>query len=97
MTVYYNVLNILGDRMQKNPSATISLVGSSENGPADGLAMAESVKTYLVTVFAIDGSRIATKGQNKPNIPSLQAGGTLELELLNEGDRRVSESTSQIY
>jgi outer membrane protein OmpA-like peptidoglycan-associated protein len=95
MTVYYNVLNILGDRMQKNPSATISLVGSSENGPADGLAMAESVKTYLVTVFAIDGSRIATKGQNKPNIPSLQAGGTLELELLNEGDRRVSiESTS---
>jgi hypothetical protein len=59
MTVYYNVL-ILGDRMQKNPSATISLVGSSENGPADGLAMAESVKTYLVTVFA-DGSRIATK------------------------------------
>jgi hypothetical protein len=95
MTVYYNVL-ILGDRMQKNPSATISLVGSSENGPADGLAMAESVKTYLVTVFAIDGSRIA-KGQNKPNIPSLQAGGTLELELLNEGDRRVSEGTSQIY
>ncbi|MFQ3173324.1 MAG: hypothetical protein ACI9WT_000301 [Flavobacterium sp.] len=95
MTVYYNVLNILGDRMQKNPSATISLVGSSENGPADGLAMAESVKTYLVTVFAIDGSRIATKGQNKPNIPSLQPGGTLELELLNEGDRRVSiESTS---
>jgi hypothetical protein len=69
MTVYYNVLKHSWDRMQKNPSATISLVGSSENGPADGLAMAESVKTYLVTVFAIDGSRIATKGQNKPNIP----------------------------
>jgi hypothetical protein len=95
MTVYYNVLNILGDRMQKNPSATISLVGSSENGPADGLAMAESVKTYLVNVFAINGTRINTKGQDKPNIPSLQPGGTLELELLNEGDRRVSiESTS---
>lgn len=95
MTVYYNVLNILGDRMQKNPSSTISLVGSSENGPADGLAMAETVKTYLVTIFAIDQSRITTKGQTKPNIPSLQPGGTLELELLNEGDRRVSvESTS---
>ena len=95
MTVYYNVLNILGDRMQKNPSSTISLVGSSENGPADGLAMAETVKKYLVTIFAIDQSRITTKGQTKPNIPSLQPGGTLELELLNEGDRRVSvESTS---
>jgi hypothetical protein len=42
MTIYYNILNILGDRMQKNPNATISLVGSSEQGPADGLAMSES-------------------------------------------------------
>ncbi|MEZ7506491.1 outer membrane beta-barrel protein [Flavobacterium sp. Arc2] len=95
MTVYYNVLNILGDRMQKNPNATISLVGSSAEGPADGLAMSESIKTYLVDVFAINPSRISTKGQTKPNIPSEQPGGTLELELLREGDRRVSiESTS---
>jgi outer membrane protein OmpA-like peptidoglycan-associated protein len=95
MTVYYNVLNILGDRMQKNPSATITLVGSSEKGPADGLVMSESIKTYLVNVFAINPSRIATKGQNKPSIPSEQPGGTLELVLLREGDRRVSiESNS---
>ena len=95
MTVYYNVLNILGDRMQKNPSATISLVGSSNKGNSDGLAMAESVKTYLVNVFSIDASRIATKGQDKPNIPSEQPGATLELVLLREGDRRVSiESNS---
>jgi hypothetical protein len=53
MTVYYNILNILGDR-KKNPNATISLVGSSEQGPADGLAMSESIKTYLVDVFAIN-------------------------------------------
>jgi hypothetical protein len=79
MTVYYNILNILGDRM-KNPNATISLVGSSEQGPADGLAMSESIKTYLVDVFAINPSRISTKGQSKPNIPSEQPGGTLELD-----------------
>jgi outer membrane protein OmpA-like peptidoglycan-associated protein len=95
MIVYYNVLNILGDRMQKNPSATITLVGSSEKGPEDGAAMSESIKTYLVNVFAINPSRITTKGQSKPNIPSEQPGGTLELELLREGDRRVSiESNS---
>ena len=95
MTVYYNVLNILGDRMQKNPSATITLVGSSNNSNSDGLAMAESVKTYLVNTFAINASRITTKGQNKPNIPSEQPGGTQELVLLREGDRRVSiESNS---
>ena len=95
MTVYYNVLNILGDRMQKNPSSTITLVGSSNNDNTDGLAMAESVKTYLVNVFAINPTRITTKGQSKPNIPSEQPGGTLELVLLREGDRRVSiESNS---
>jgi hypothetical protein len=47
--------------MQKNPNATISLVGSSEQGPADGLAMSESIKTYLVDVFAINPSRIVLK------------------------------------
>jgi outer membrane protein OmpA-like peptidoglycan-associated protein len=95
MTVYYNILNILGDRMQKNPAATITLVGSSDKGSKDGTAMAEAIKTYLVNIFAIEPTRITTKGQDKPSIPSEQPGGTQELVLLREGDRRVSiESTS---
>lgn len=95
MAVYYNVLNILGDRMGKDPSSTITLVGSSEKGPADGKLMAESVKKYLVDVFGIDATRIAVEGRNKPKIPSEKPGGTRELDLLREGDRRVSiESNS---
>jgi outer membrane protein OmpA-like peptidoglycan-associated protein len=90
MTVYYNVLNILGDRMGKNPRSTIVLVGSSMEGPKDGKLMAESVKTYLVDVFAINPSRISTEGNRKPKIPSEQPGGKLDLVLLREGDRRVS-------
>ena len=90
MTVYYNVLNILGDRMVKNPSTEITLVGSSEKGSDDGVLMAESIKTYLVNVFGINSKRINVKGQTKPNVPSEQPGGTKELELLREGDRRVS-------
>jgi hypothetical protein len=90
MKVYYNVLNILGDRMYKDPSTKVILVGSSEQGPKDGLAMAGSVKQYLVTVFSIEPSRIAIQGRTKPNIPSQQQGGTKELVLLREGDRRVS-------
>ncbi|UQD56673.1 OmpA family protein [Flavobacterium sp. K5-23] len=97
MNVYYNVINILGDRMTKNPSTTIVLVGSSEKGSEDGKKMAESVKLYLVNTFEINPSRINTKGQLKPTIPSGKAGGTLELDLLNEGNRRVSiESSSPI-
>ena len=95
MTVYYNVINILGNRMVKNPAATVKLIGSSEEGTEDGTAMAESIKTYLVSVFEINAARITTKGQLKPSIPSEQPGGTKELALLREGDRRVSiESNS---
>jgi len=95
MTVYYNVLNILGDRMMRNPSATIILVGSSNKSPKEGRAMAESVKQYLVVVFDIDPTRIAIEGRNKPKIPSEKVGGKLDLDLLREGDRRVSiESNS---
>ncbi|MDO9038006.1 MAG: OmpA family protein [Lutibacter sp.] len=94
MTVYYNVLNILGDRMGKNPSATITLVGSSENGPVEGKVMATSVQKYLVDVFAINASRIAIEGRSKPKLAEEQKGGTRELVLLREGDRRVSVESS---
>lgn len=95
MVVYYNILNILGDRMGKNPAATITLVGSSNEGSDDGRAMAQSIKTYLVNIFSINGNRIAIEGRVKPVIASEQPGGTQELTLLREGDRRVSiESTS---
>lgn len=89
MTVYYNVLNILGDRLGSNPSARVMLTGSSREGIPDALAMAESVRNYLVTVFGINASRISTEGQVRPDIPSERVGGTKELVLLREEDRRV--------
>lgn len=95
MVVYYNILNILGDRMVKNPDSNVKLVGSSESGIADGRAMAKSVQDYLVTVFEINVSRISIEGRNKPLIPSEKPGATLDLDLLRQGDRRVTiESNS---
>jgi outer membrane protein OmpA-like peptidoglycan-associated protein len=95
MIAYYNILNILGDRMGRNPSSTIILVGSSEKGSQDGRLMAESVKQYLTSVFGIETSKISIEGRDKPKIPSEKPGGTRDLDLLREGDRRVSvESTS---
>jgi hypothetical protein len=97
MTVYYNVLNILGIRMQQNPSASITLVGASDKGVEDGRAMATSIKVYLVNVFGIEPSRINVEGRIKPVNPSEKEGGTRDLELLREGDRRVSiESNSPV-
>ncbi len=94
MTAYYNVINILGDRMGKSPSSSITLVGSSEKGPEDAKLMATSVKNYLVNIFNIKASRISIEGQNKPKIPSEQPGDTRELELLRQGDRRVTVESS---
>jgi len=100
MVVYYNILNIVGDRMEKNPTATITLVGASDmntpDGPADGRYMAESIKRYLVNVFGIDPSRITTQGRDMPKMPSERPQyGTTDLTLLRQEDRRVYiESTS---
>jgi outer membrane protein OmpA-like peptidoglycan-associated protein len=95
MIVYYNILNILGDRMVKNPNTTITLVGSSEKGHEEGFIMGQNVKKYLVTLFEIKEDRISIEGREKPEIPSEVIGGVRELDLLKEGNRRVSiESNS---
>ena len=89
LVVYYNILNILGDRLRSNPGSSISLSGASAKGPKEGKVFAESVKQYIVTVFGIDGSRITTQGRTKPLIPSEQPGATKELVALRAEDRRV--------
>lgn len=95
MNAYYNILNILGDRMRENPNATITLIGASAgNGAALGKTYAESVKTYLVDVFGINQGRITTEGRNQPIHPSEAPGGTKFLPLLREGDRRVDIITN---
>lgn len=89
LNVYYNILNIMGDRLRSNPVATISLSGASANGPQEGNTFADAIKQYLVNAYGIDGARISTQGRTKPLIPSEQRGATKELVLLRAGDRRV--------
>ncbi|WP_397301042.1 OmpA family protein [Pedobacter sp. UC225_61] len=89
LNVYYNVLNILGDRMRANPDVYITLSGASLAGPKEGNVFATEIKKYLVDVFGVNQNRIATNGRTKPENPSEQVGGKRELNLLREGDRRV--------
>jgi outer membrane protein OmpA-like peptidoglycan-associated protein len=89
LNIYHNIMNIMGDRLRQNPGAAITLSGASGKGPQEGKVIAEAVKQYIVNVFGINGSRIATEGRTKPVIPSEQVGGTKELVLLRAGDRRV--------
>lgn len=96
MTAYYNLLNILGDRMRKYQDAEVVLTGYSEGGAASGEEMAIAVKVYLESVFDIDPDRIMIKGAAKPSIPSTLPGATRELDLVVPEDRRVEISSSSI-
>ena len=90
MIVYYNVMNILGNRMSKNPASSIKLIGTSESVPDDGILMAESIKKYLVDIFGIDPTRINAQVGIKQRLPSKQIIEELDLKLLREDNRRVS-------
>ncbi|MES2828500.1 MAG: OmpA family protein [Bacteroidota bacterium] len=94
MNVYYNVLNIIGDRMRTNANINITLSGASKGGPAEGKLFATAIKSYLTDVFGIGSDRIAVNGRTKPVNPSEQPGGKKELVLLREGDRRVDIQSS---
>jgi len=66
MEVYYNVMNVFGDRLRRNPSATIKLVGSANGDAATGRKMAENVRDYLVSTFGVDSKRITVEGKTYP-------------------------------
>lgn len=66
MQVYYEALNIIGDRMRNHPSVDIQLVGAANGDAKMGREMAESIKRYLVNTFGIDAARIATNGEAMP-------------------------------
>lgn len=59
---YYEVLNVIGERMTQFPATTIALQGgySSEPGEGDGIGWDRSkiVEEYLTSVWRIDSNRI---------------------------------------
>lgn len=76
MDVYYNILNILGKRLQFYPQGMVTLVGCNtdmdeERGnKALSQRRAEVVKDYLVREWNIDPRRINIEYKNLPDIPS---------------------------
>ena len=89
MTVYYNILNTVGDRMKRSSGTTVVLSGASDKGPEHGKARAEAVKHYLVDVFGIDGARITSEGRFLPQSPSIGLDSTKDVAILKAGNSRV--------
>jgi len=94
LNVYYNILNILGDRLRVNIHNTILLVGFSNKSQAEGEIMAEKIKNYLVSVFDIKAFRIVTRGKHNAIISFAKPFANIELVQLKEDGRRVEISST---
>ncbi|MGD9006569.1 MAG: OmpA family protein [Desulfobacteraceae bacterium] len=76
MEKYNHLLNIIGQRLRKNPDATITLVGCNSNtgqeaGREDlSASRAKSVQAYLRYVWGISPDRMALESRNLPEAPS---------------------------
>ncbi len=89
LDVYHNVVNIIADRMEKNPGKNLTVVGSGPDVAA-ATARAENVKQYLITNFGLPADRITSRGQKDP----VKKSGTSatpkgDMELVKEENVRV--------
>ena len=71
--IYYNILNIIGSRMNQYPRSKIIVKGytdGKENKNDLALNRALSVKDHLSSIWDIDPGRINTKAGNLPPMPT---------------------------
>ncbi|HET6511491.1 MAG TPA: OmpA family protein, partial [Candidatus Kapabacteria bacterium] len=96
LEAYYNVLNIVGSRMQARPRSELVINGTTDGkelekeGQKD-LAMlrAQAIKDYLTAVWKIGDARIQLRTSNAPSIPSTDA-----VQEGREENRRVELSSN---
>lgn len=89
LRVYDNVLNVIGARMRENPATSITLVGADRD-----LEIAEDratlLKSYLVSTFGIDPSRITTRQVVRPpHASGTRSTPKSDLGYVTEENRRV--------
>jgi outer membrane protein OmpA-like peptidoglycan-associated protein len=98
MVAYYNVMNVYGDRMRKNPSVQLTLRGSDPE-EKEAEIQANKVKDYLVNNFDINPDRIAVI-TDPPYAPSgSDSTEAKSAGLINDENRRVKFvfSNSDMY
>jgi len=78
LDVYYEILNIIGSRLNKFKDANITLTGTNSGQGSEryntrlSQARADAIKNYLVSVWNIEPNRIKTHARNLPLKPSNQ-------------------------
>jgi TANFOR domain-containing protein len=81
--VYYDVLNIIGHRLQTNPSESVTLTGCLSTSEKDsklgglGLRRAMAVRQYLLDAWGIRADRVMVKERELPEKPTISASNEL--------------------
>jgi len=88
METYHNVMNIIADRMRKNPNEKLTLRGYNPDD-TDGEVLANKVKAYLVNSFGIDPSRITTEAEAPRNPSGSDLTEAVSKNLIKDENRRV--------
>ncbi len=76
LEIYSNLLNIIKERLDKNPTSRIVIkgtnnnVGFEENNTELSKSRAEEVKNYFINNLGINTNRIKVESQNLPDKPS---------------------------
>lgn len=76
LDVYYQLLNILGFRLTKQPETKVTLLGCNSNAGVEkgnqdlSNRRATAVQAYLTSVWKIDPSRITVQARDLPERPS---------------------------
>lgn len=88
LAVYYNVLNIIGERLRDNKKARITLSGCSSNAEhqdtALGARRAEAIRDYLINVWRVAKSRIDIEARGLPKNPTLSEVDSVEGDRENQ-------------
>ena len=76
LKIYSNLLNIIGERLRKNPNTSITIVGCNNDleEEANNLYLSKqralAIKDYLTNVWGISQNRLKIKSRNLPANPS---------------------------
>lgn len=94
VSINKSILDVLGKRLQDNPSATLTITGTNDglgekNNKEIALKRAEFVKDYFVKKFNIDPSRLKVNAQGLPT----KASSTKDKDGIDE-NRRVEFSSN---
>jgi outer membrane protein OmpA-like peptidoglycan-associated protein len=79
LDIYHDELNIIGNRLARNPSIAVTLTGTNSESTKEAkdtsiaLRRAVSVQQYLENVWQIDSSRITVESEGIPTSPSSTA------------------------